>query len=368
MKLFAYVQGVVGGPYTPEDIISLFGGVASETLVCPEPEYEVGRIVWRKIELFPEFSVCVKKEISEPLAGYSSSPLLRRQLNILSTDDDSNIRALLWHMLSDAGHAVEFAKDGEEVFKRLSAKAYDLVILDVNMPKMNGYKVSEVLHDKLPRPPKVIIFTGRDLEKERLQFVCSGADAILSKGTGNDDLLKTIEALFSEKKPGNPAPEPEVFTPEPQPPVIEEFYPAAAAEKAMQPAPRQIEIVEFPAAVPEAAVPKTAEKAPPEVQSPASGRENGGKPEEVIVQLIRENKALKSDLVDIRRVLGHIELEYAQLAAQFEKQALKILGENREVSQKLGADLKKLRNYVTLIILFLLVAVLASVLLSRYPG
>ena len=85
--------------------------------------------------------------------------------------------------------------------------------------------------------------------------------------------------------------------------------------------------------------------------------------ETVLDRLLFENKALKTDLVDIRRLLGHIELAYTQLEGQFEKQALKILCENHEVAEKLGSDWKALRNYVTLTTLLLLVAIAAAVLL-----
>ncbi|PKM98886.1 MAG: hypothetical protein CVU79_01150 [Elusimicrobia bacterium HGW-Elusimicrobia-3] len=97
------------------------------------------------------------------------------------------------------------------------------------MPKMNGYKVSEILHEKLPSPPKVLIFTGRDLEQKKLQFVCSDADAILNKGTGNDKLIETIEGLFGGK-PAAPQPAaPPQLTPEPPPQTP--VPPAAAGAK-----------------------------------------------------------------------------------------------------------------------------------------
>ena len=370
MKFYMCSQGKVMGPYLPEEITSLFGGVSPDALISTAFDYESGRTRWRKISLFPELAGCIKREIDEPLVKYSTGAPAGLALNILSTDDDSNIRTLLWHMLTDAGHTVDFARDGEEVFARLAAKKYDLVVLDVNMPKMNGYKVSELLHDKLPKPPKVIIFTGRDLEKERMQFVCSGADAILNKGTGNDKLIRTIEGLFFVK-PEKPAPAENVFTPEPTPPVLEGVFAAPApATPAQQPVPPTSPPLTVPQYVPliAAVAPavtgrKTYEQALPGAQSPAAGRENSGKLDIVLEQWLLENKTLKTDLMDIRRLLGHVELEYTQLEKQFEKQALKFLNENKEVAKKLESYCKNIRNYVTLATLLLLVAVLAAVVL-----
>lgn len=336
MKFYLYLEGRVAGPYRPGELAELFGAIAPDTLACTEFEYEGGSPQWRRVSLFPELGVCVRVPCPQPEAA-GPRPGLR--LDILSTDDDSNIRSLLWSMLSDAGHNVEFAKDGEEVFKRLAAKTYDLVILDVNMPKMNGYKVSELLHEKLPNPPKVIIFTGRDLEQERLQFICSGADAILNKGTGNDKLIETIEGLFSVK-PAAPQPAaPPQFTPEPQPLIIEEFG--------------GVRLPPVPPAVP---APAAAAAKPAAV--------NGT--EAALRALIQENKALQAGLSDVRRVLGHLELEYVQLEGQFEKQATKALEANKQVALKLAAEWQSLRTLVTASVLFLLLCLLFVLLTS--PG
>lgn len=363
MKSYIYLQGRALGPYLAEEINGLFGGVSPETLACTEAEFDGGSPDWRKVGSFPELAGCVRNEISEPLVKCAWSAPKGLSLDILSTDDDSNIRALLWHMLTDAGHTVEFAKDGEEVFRRLAAKRYDLVVLDVNMPKMNGYKVSELIHDKLTHPPKVIIFTGRDLEKERLQFVCSGADAILNKGTGNDKLIETIAELFAEK-PRQPAALAPAFIPEPQPPALEELslntVPAKLEKEAFyEPAAEPAR--PLPAA-PEPAAAKT-EVPPRPAAYPAQPPEISGSADPLFSRLLLENKALKADMTDIRRLLGHIELEYAQMEKQLEKQVFKLAAENREASRELGGEWKSLRNYVTLVALFLLITIFAAVFL-----
>ena len=406
MKFYVHMEGGALGPYLPEEITGLLGYVSPETLACTAPEYESGRAQWRKIGLLPELAGCIKREVVEQPERRPAAPARKKgpllSLEVLSTDDDSGIRALLWSMLTDAGHSVEFAKDGEEVFARLAAKRYDLVILDVNMPKMNGYKVSELLHDKLPNPPKVIIFTGRDLEKERLQFVCSGAVAILNKGTGNDKLIETIENLFAQKQ-ASAAPE---YVTEPQPAIIEEFSAVkepikiekeefyAAAPAPVPPAPvapparsvplvqpisltpapveltvnKPVELPQQPHHAQQPLVPQQLSQPPqqpPAVRYPAPPAVNNGKQELLLSQLSLENKSMKADLVDIRRMLGHIELEYTQLEKQSEKQASKFLEENKGISTKLTAEWRGLRNYVTLVALFLLLTLAVLFLWPR---
>jgi len=123
---------------------------------------------------------------------------MNRSLKILSSDDDEGIRSLLFSLLTEQGHDVEFARDSNEVFKNLGRARYDLLILDVNTPGMNGYKVSEKITTNLINRPKILLFTARDIDAEELQFVSCGADAVIRKGAPCDSLLRAIGELFPE--------------------------------------------------------------------------------------------------------------------------------------------------------------------------
>ncbi|HAT71831.1 MAG TPA: hypothetical protein DCS63_03350 [Elusimicrobia bacterium] len=126
------------------------------------------------------------------------------KLRILITDDSSQIRELLWHTLTEEGHVVEFARDGDEVFKVLAMGHFDLIILDADMPGLNGYKVSEKIVKNIKNRPRIILYTSMDVEKEKLQFYCSEADAIIQKGAPVADIISTIHS-FSGASGGPPA-------------------------------------------------------------------------------------------------------------------------------------------------------------------
>lgn len=125
---------------------------------------------------------------------------MNRHLRILSSDDDEGIRALLFSLLTEQGHEVEFAKDGDEVFKNLGRAKYDLLILDVNTPGINGYKVAEKISGNIINRPKIMIFTARDINEEKMQFTLSGADAIIRKGAPYDEIMSVIEDLFGARE------------------------------------------------------------------------------------------------------------------------------------------------------------------------
>lgn len=125
-----------------------------------------------------------------------------KPLRILSSDDDEGIRSLLFSLLTENGHDVEFAKDSDEVFKNLGRARYDLLILDVNTPGMNGYKVAEKISSNITNRPRILIFTARNIQDEDLQFFASGADAIIRKGAPCDEILQAIEDIFAAARQG----------------------------------------------------------------------------------------------------------------------------------------------------------------------
>lgn len=124
---------------------------------------------------------------------------MNQHLKILSSDDDEGTRALLFSLLTEHGHEVDFARDSDEVFKNLGRTRYDLLILDVNTPGINGYKVAEKISGNITNRPKMLIFTARNIRNEELQFTISGADAIITKGTPCDKIIAVIHDLFSDK-------------------------------------------------------------------------------------------------------------------------------------------------------------------------
>jgi len=76
---------------------------------------------------------------------------------ILIVDDDSSIRTLLSVVAGRAGVVADVASDGVEAMQKLQADAYDLVVLDLSMPRMNGYDLIERLRGRRPRPAVIVL-------------------------------------------------------------------------------------------------------------------------------------------------------------------------------------------------------------------
>jgi DNA-binding response OmpR family regulator len=82
-----------------------------------------------------------------------------RQPRLLVIEDDPDVQALLVKLAGRRGIAVDRAGDGEEAIRLLGNGQYDVVVLDLMLPKVNGFRVAEVLRTLDPRP-RLIVFSA----------------------------------------------------------------------------------------------------------------------------------------------------------------------------------------------------------------
>ena len=119
----------------------------------------------------------------------------RQVKRILVVDDSIAVREMERKLLQNRGYSVEVAVDGMEGWNAVRSQAYDLVISDIDMPRMNGIELIGQIknHPRLKSIP-VIIVSYRDREEDRLQGLDAGADYYLTKSSFHDDTL--IEAVM----------------------------------------------------------------------------------------------------------------------------------------------------------------------------
>ncbi|MHB8894521.1 MAG: diguanylate cyclase [Candidatus Geothermincolia bacterium] len=115
------------------------------------------------------------------------------QGKILLADDNKLVVKITSAILEDADYDVRVAWDGLEAINKAYAEEPDLVILDVEMPKINGYQVCRLLKDdEITRDIPVIMLTGRDQQSDMFWGMKTGADAYVTKGFKPDQLLEVI--------------------------------------------------------------------------------------------------------------------------------------------------------------------------------
>lgn len=111
---------------------------------------------------------------------------------ILVVDDSPTTRAVLRNVFTAAGYAVATATDGVDALERLAAQAVDVVVSDVEMPRLGGFDLTRQVKSRFGLP--VILVTGREREEHRREGLEAGADAFVVKSTFEDKgLLEIVE-------------------------------------------------------------------------------------------------------------------------------------------------------------------------------
>ncbi|MBI4055491.1 MAG: response regulator transcription factor [Elusimicrobia bacterium] len=116
---------------------------------------------------------------------------------ILVADDDELIRNMLQETLLAEGYQVKTASDGHQALKACSQQVFDLLILDVEMPQLDGYHLAQTLQSREGVPtPKIIILTGRDTQKEKGAALWAGAHRILQKPCDIELLIAEVKKIL----------------------------------------------------------------------------------------------------------------------------------------------------------------------------
>jgi len=137
-----------------------------------------------------------------------SSGDIDRRRRILVVDDEANLRMLLRRYLERDGYLVVEAVDGADALQRLAEQPFDLAVVDIMMPKVDGFDLVRQIrsHSDLP----VIILTGRGEESSRVAGLELGADDYMVKPFSMPELVARVRARL--RRPGTePVPHSEVL-------------------------------------------------------------------------------------------------------------------------------------------------------------
>ncbi|MGN6826402.1 response regulator transcription factor [Paucibacter sp. M5-1] len=116
-------------------------------------------------------------------------------MRLLLVEDDQMIGEQLLDLLRAEGYAVDWVRDGEQADTALQAQDYDLLLLDLGLPRRDGMSVLRALRARKQRQP-VLIATARDALAQRVEGLDAGADDYVLKPFELDELLARIRALL----------------------------------------------------------------------------------------------------------------------------------------------------------------------------
>jgi CheY-like chemotaxis protein len=120
--------------------------------------------------------------------------------NVLIVDDEPNIVLSLKFLITQEGYEVRTAGSGEEALRALAEQVPDLVILDVMMPKPDGFEICQTIRSTPAwRGIPVIILTAKGRDVERQKGLAMGADDYITKPFATKDLVAKVQAILQGK-------------------------------------------------------------------------------------------------------------------------------------------------------------------------
>jgi DNA-binding NtrC family response regulator len=118
---------------------------------------------------------------------------------VIVIDDDKSILRTLSRVLQKGGYEIDSAGTGKEAIEKLSGQSYDVALIDIKLPDMDGTDLLVMMQENLSNAVKILI-TGLSLVDSGAEIIEKGADACLLKPVKPEDLLSMIEEKLKGKK------------------------------------------------------------------------------------------------------------------------------------------------------------------------
>lgn len=123
-----------------------------------------------------------------------------KPINILYVEDDENLSLLVSDFLEMQGYSIYLCGDGEEAMKAFMKNTFDLCLLDIMLPKMDGYSVAEQIRLRDKQLP-IIFLSAKSQEEDRIKGFLKGGDDYLTKPFSTEELSLRIQAILRRSAP-----------------------------------------------------------------------------------------------------------------------------------------------------------------------
>lgn len=124
---------------------------------------------------------------------------LFKNSRILLAEDEETLAAGLEYNLTDEGYIVDWAKDGREAIQLFNSRNYDMIILDIMLPYLDGFEIAKQIRMKYPQMP-ILMLTARASSEDKVKGLELGADDYMTKPFHLQELLLRIKGMLKRKQ------------------------------------------------------------------------------------------------------------------------------------------------------------------------
>ena len=122
-----------------------------------------------------------------------------KNVRILIVDDDENIRRTMQTIFENEGYVVDLATTGNEAIELTQERTYNIALLDIRLPDMEGVELLNLIKDNVPKTRKIMV-TGYPSMQNAVSALNKNADAYLIKPVGIESLLSTVKEQLRLQK------------------------------------------------------------------------------------------------------------------------------------------------------------------------
>jgi len=135
---------------------------------------------------------------------------MNEPIKILLVEDDPSLGFVIQDTLSEAGYKVHLSRDGKEGLQQFNSQPYDLCILDVMMPKKDGFELARDIR-KLNQQVPIVFLTAKSMTDDKVEGFRSGGDDYITKPFSNEEFLLRLEAILRRNNISGGAEKTEAF-------------------------------------------------------------------------------------------------------------------------------------------------------------
>lgn len=126
---------------------------------------------------------------------------MEKNRTIMLVEDDTNLGQMIQDSLELNNYDVELYRNGEEAWEKYSKGAFDMLLLDVMMPKKDGFTLAKEIRKVDPSVP-IIFLTAKSMKEDKIEGFQAGADDYITKPFEIDELLLRMDAIFRRTRKG----------------------------------------------------------------------------------------------------------------------------------------------------------------------